>query len=74
MMHHPGATDHNSDIFGVSGELNNGIKKEVLGKDAARIWINDDIKLHTFPQSLVSFTLKEDDYAHFHLCNSFWSY
>lgn len=36
------------------GEMNNGIKKEVFGKDAARIWINDDIKMQTFPHSLVS--------------------
>lgn len=35
--------------------MNNGIKKEVLGKDAARIWINEDLKLHNFSHSLVSF-------------------
>ena len=32
----------------------NGIKKEVLSKDAARVWINDDIKMQTFSHSLVS--------------------
>uniref|UniRef100_A0A3Q1GP66 Protein strawberry notch homolog 1-like n=1 Tax=Acanthochromis polyacanthus TaxID=80966 RepID=A0A3Q1GP66_9TELE len=36
------------------GEINNGIKKEMLSKDAARIWINDDIKLQNFSHSLVS--------------------
>jgi len=39
---------------GVSGEMNNGIKKEVLGKDTTRIWIKDDIKIHNFTHSLVS--------------------
>ncbi|XP_030598258.1 protein strawberry notch homolog 1 isoform X1 [Archocentrus centrarchus] len=43
------------------GELNNGIKKEVLGKDAARIWINDDIKLQTFPHSLKPPVVREED-------------
>uniref|UniRef100_A0A8C3A5P5 Protein strawberry notch homolog 1 n=1 Tax=Cyclopterus lumpus TaxID=8103 RepID=A0A8C3A5P5_CYCLU len=46
-----------------TGEMNNGIKKEVFGKDAARIWINDDIKMQTFPHSLVSKIpgMKEED-------------
>lgn len=39
---------------GVSGEINNGIKKEALGKDAARIWINDGIKMQNFSHSLVN--------------------
>uniref|UniRef100_A0AAX7V8F5 Protein strawberry notch homolog 1 n=1 Tax=Astatotilapia calliptera TaxID=8154 RepID=A0AAX7V8F5_ASTCA len=43
------------------GDLNNGIKREVLGKDAARIWIHDDIKLQTFPHSLKPPVVKEED-------------
>ncbi|XP_028273352.1 protein strawberry notch homolog 1 isoform X1 [Parambassis ranga] len=43
------------------GEINNGIKKEVLGKDAARIWINDDIKLQNFSHSLKPPGLKEEE-------------
>lgn len=39
--------------FGVSGEMNNGVKKEVFGKDAARIWINDNIKMHNFTHPMV---------------------
>lgn len=41
----------------VSGDINNGIKKEVLGKDAARIWINDDSKLQNFSHALVSIVI-----------------
>uniref|UniRef100_A0A8C3A523 Strawberry notch homolog 1 (Drosophila) n=1 Tax=Cyclopterus lumpus TaxID=8103 RepID=A0A8C3A523_CYCLU len=44
-----------------TGEMNNGIKKEVFGKDAARIWINDDIKMQTFPHSLKIPGMKEED-------------
>lgn len=40
--------------IGVSGEINNGIKKEAFGKDAARIWINDSIKMQNFSHSLVN--------------------
>uniref|UniRef100_A0A8C1DFD7 Protein strawberry notch homolog 1 n=1 Tax=Cyprinus carpio carpio TaxID=630221 RepID=A0A8C1DFD7_CYPCA len=29
-------------------ELNNGLKKEVSGKDVARIWVNDDMKMRSF--------------------------
>lgn len=43
------------------GDLNNGIKREVLGKDSARIWIHDDIKLQTFPHSLKPPVVKEED-------------
>uniref|UniRef100_A0A3B5M146 Protein strawberry notch homolog 1 n=1 Tax=Xiphophorus couchianus TaxID=32473 RepID=A0A3B5M146_9TELE len=43
----------------VSADINNGIKKEVFGKDAARIWIKDDIKMQNFSNTLVS--LKEED-------------
>uniref|UniRef100_A0A8D0A8F2 Protein strawberry notch homolog 1 n=1 Tax=Sander lucioperca TaxID=283035 RepID=A0A8D0A8F2_SANLU len=46
---------------GVSGEMNNGIKKEVLGKDAPRIWNNDDIKMQTFSHSLKIPGMKEED-------------
>uniref|UniRef100_A0A668AGB1 Protein strawberry notch homolog 1 n=1 Tax=Myripristis murdjan TaxID=586833 RepID=A0A668AGB1_9TELE len=42
-------------------ELNNGIKKEGLGKDAARIWVNDDIKVQNFSHSLKPPGMKEDD-------------
>ncbi|XP_054469169.1 protein strawberry notch homolog 1 isoform X2 [Anoplopoma fimbria] len=44
-----------------TGEMNNGIKKEVLGKDAARIWINEDMKMQTFPHSLKIPGMKEED-------------
>ncbi|KAG7215357.1 hypothetical protein INR49_022594 [Caranx melampygus] len=35
-------------------EINNGIKKEVMGKDPARIWISDDIKMQNFSHPMVS--------------------
>lgn len=41
-------------VSDVSGDINNGIKKEFMGKDAARIWISDDIKVQNFSQSHVS--------------------
>ncbi|MEQ2307385.1 Protein strawberry notch 1 [Ameca splendens] len=41
------------------GEINNGIKKEGLGKDGARIWIKDDIKMQNFTNTLKG--LKEED-------------
>lgn len=44
-----------------TGEMNNGIKKEVLGKDPARIWINDDIKVQTFSHSLKIPGMREED-------------
>uniref|UniRef100_A0A8D0A5X0 Protein strawberry notch homolog 1 n=1 Tax=Sander lucioperca TaxID=283035 RepID=A0A8D0A5X0_SANLU len=44
-----------------TGEMNNGIKKEVLGKDAPRIWNNDDIKMQTFSHSLKIPGMKEED-------------
>lgn len=40
-------------LCGVSGEMHNGVKKEVFGKDAARIWINDNIKMHNFTHPMV---------------------
>lgn len=40
-------------LVSISGDMNNGIKKEALGKDVTRIWINDDKKLHNFSQPLV---------------------
>ncbi|XP_008296811.1 protein strawberry notch homolog 1 isoform X2 [Stegastes partitus] len=43
------------------GEINNGIKKEVLGKDPARIWISDDIKLQHFSHSLKPPGMKEEE-------------
>uniref|UniRef100_A0A3Q1HQ51 Protein strawberry notch homolog 1 n=1 Tax=Anabas testudineus TaxID=64144 RepID=A0A3Q1HQ51_ANATE len=45
----------------VSGDINNGIKKEVLGKDATRIWINDDSKLQNFSHALKHPGIKEED-------------
>ncbi|XP_073333867.1 protein strawberry notch homolog 1 isoform X1 [Pagrus major] len=44
-----------------TGEMNNGVKKEVLGKDAARIWINDNIKMHNFTHPLKLPGMKEED-------------
>ncbi|XP_038142896.1 protein strawberry notch homolog 1 isoform X2 [Cyprinodon tularosa] len=43
------------------GEINNGIKKEVLGKDGARIWIKDDTKIQNFSNTLKVAGLKEED-------------
>uniref|UniRef100_A0A8C7CBI6 Protein strawberry notch homolog 1 n=1 Tax=Oncorhynchus kisutch TaxID=8019 RepID=A0A8C7CBI6_ONCKI len=40
-----------------SAELNNGIK-EVSGKDSARVWVNDDVKVRSFSPTLVSFPNK----------------
>ncbi|XP_062290480.1 protein strawberry notch homolog 1 isoform X1 [Scomber scombrus] len=45
------------------GEMINGIKKEMLGKDAARIWINDDLKMHNFTHPLKLPGMKEEDEA-----------
>ncbi|XP_040013224.1 protein strawberry notch homolog 1 isoform X2 [Xiphias gladius] len=42
-------------------EINNGIKKEVMGKDASRMWISDDIKLQNFSHSLKPPGMKEED-------------
>ncbi|KAM9337822.1 protein strawberry notch homolog 1 [Symphorus nematophorus] len=44
-----------------TGEMNNGVKKEVLGKDAARIWINDNIKMQNFSHTLKPPGLKEEE-------------
>ncbi|KAM8743137.1 protein strawberry notch homolog 1 isoform 5-T7 [Acanthopagrus schlegelii] len=44
-----------------TGEMNNGVKKEVLGKDAARIWINDNIKMHNFTHPMKLPGMKEED-------------
>lgn len=43
------------------GEINNGIKKEVFGKDGARIWIKDDIKMQNFSNTLKAAGLKEEE-------------
>uniref|UniRef100_A0A8C7CFG4 Protein strawberry notch homolog 1 n=1 Tax=Oncorhynchus kisutch TaxID=8019 RepID=A0A8C7CFG4_ONCKI len=40
-----------------TAELNNGIK-EVSGKDSARVWVNDDVKVRSFSPTLVSFPNK----------------
>uniref|UniRef100_A0A8D0A4C3 Protein strawberry notch homolog 1 n=1 Tax=Sander lucioperca TaxID=283035 RepID=A0A8D0A4C3_SANLU len=48
-------------ITKIMSEMNNGIKKEVLGKDAPRIWNNDDIKMQTFSHSLKIPGMKEED-------------
>ncbi|KAM7368618.1 hypothetical protein PAMP_012941 [Pampus punctatissimus] len=42
-------------------EVNNGVKKEVLGKDAARIWINDDVRIHNLSHSLKLPGMREED-------------
>uniref|UniRef100_A0A671VEQ3 Protein strawberry notch homolog 1 n=1 Tax=Sparus aurata TaxID=8175 RepID=A0A671VEQ3_SPAAU len=44
-----------------TGEMNNGVKKEVFGKDAARIWINDNIKMHNFTHPMKLPGMKEED-------------
>ncbi|XP_027881093.1 protein strawberry notch homolog 1 isoform X3 [Xiphophorus couchianus] len=44
-----------------AADINNGIKKEVFGKDAARIWIKDDIKMQNFSNTLKAAGLKEED-------------
>ncbi|CAN9504579.1 unnamed protein product [Ophioblennius macclurei] len=44
------------------GEVNNGIKKEVMSQDAPRInWINDDVKLQNFSHSLKASGLREEE-------------
>uniref|UniRef100_H3D7L0 Protein strawberry notch homolog 1 n=1 Tax=Tetraodon nigroviridis TaxID=99883 RepID=H3D7L0_TETNG len=43
------------------GEINNGIKKEPLPKDATRLWINDGVKMQTFSQSLNTPKMKDED-------------
>lgn len=42
------------DCVCVSGEMNNGIKKEGLVKDGTRIWMNEGIKVPNFSHSLVN--------------------
>uniref|UniRef100_A0A8D3BPU8 Protein strawberry notch homolog 1 n=1 Tax=Scophthalmus maximus TaxID=52904 RepID=A0A8D3BPU8_SCOMX len=42
-------------------DINNGIKKEFMGKDAARIWISDDIKVQNFSQSHKPPGMREED-------------
>uniref|UniRef100_A0A3Q2P2F5 Protein strawberry notch homolog 1 n=1 Tax=Fundulus heteroclitus TaxID=8078 RepID=A0A3Q2P2F5_FUNHE len=42
-------------------DINNGIKKEVLGKDGARMWIKDDIKIQNFSNTLKAAGLKEEE-------------
>uniref|UniRef100_UPI0037E8FF7D protein strawberry notch homolog 1 isoform X2 n=1 Tax=Semicossyphus pulcher TaxID=241346 RepID=UPI0037E8FF7D len=44
-----------------TAEMNNGFKKEVLGKDAARIWINDNLRVQNFTHSLKLPGMKEED-------------
>ncbi|KAM7392425.1 hypothetical protein PAMA_007509 [Pampus argenteus] len=44
-----------------TAEVNNGVKKEVLGKDATRIWINEDGRIHNFSHSLRLPGMKEED-------------
>ncbi|XP_034564841.1 protein strawberry notch homolog 1 isoform X2 [Notolabrus celidotus] len=44
-----------------TAEINNGIKKEVLGKDAARIWINENTKMQNFSHFLKPPGMKEED-------------
>ncbi|KAK2818636.1 hypothetical protein Q5P01_024197 [Channa striata] len=42
-------------------DINNGIKKEALGKDPARIWSNDEIKMQNFSHALKHPGMKEED-------------
>ncbi|XP_076019895.1 protein strawberry notch homolog 1 [Genypterus blacodes] len=44
-----------------TSDMNNGIKKEVFGKDVTRIWINDDKKLQNFSQPLKLPGMKDED-------------
>ncbi|XP_020563107.1 protein strawberry notch homolog 1 isoform X3 [Oryzias latipes] len=43
------------------GETNNGIKKEVLVKDAPRIWIKDEAKLPNFIHSVKAPGMREEE-------------
>lgn len=52
---------------GVAGDMNNGIKKDALGKDGARVWVKDDVKLQNLSNSLVrviTFSLKKYIYIY----------
>ncbi|XP_008323825.1 protein strawberry notch homolog 1 [Cynoglossus semilaevis] len=40
-------------------EVNNGIKKEVMGKEATRIWLNDEMKMQNFSHSQ-KFSVEEE--------------
>ncbi|TRY94000.1 hypothetical protein DNTS_032821 [Danionella cerebrum] len=43
-------------------ELNNGLKKEVPGKDVSRIWVNDELKVRSFsPVNKVPGVKEEDE-------------
>ncbi|KAM3600335.1 uncharacterized protein V6R79_021634 [Siganus canaliculatus] len=44
-----------------TGEMNNGIKKEVLGKDVSRSWISDNMKIPGLSLPLKAPGLKEED-------------
>ncbi|XP_056592504.1 protein strawberry notch homolog 1 isoform X1 [Triplophysa dalaica] len=44
-----------------SAESNNGLKKEVSGKDVARIWVNDDMKMRSFSPVNKLPGMKEED-------------
>lgn len=46
--------EHFGTVLVFVGDMNNGIKKETLTKDATRLWINDGIKMQTFSHSLVN--------------------
>uniref|UniRef100_A0A8C8MHM5 Protein strawberry notch homolog 1 n=1 Tax=Oncorhynchus tshawytscha TaxID=74940 RepID=A0A8C8MHM5_ONCTS len=48
---------NDSSLSVLTAELNNGIK-EVSGKDSARVWVNDDVKVRSFSPTLVSFPNK----------------
>ncbi|XP_061589837.1 protein strawberry notch homolog 1 isoform X2 [Cololabis saira] len=43
------------------GEINNGIKKDALGKDVSRIWIKDDLKIQNFSHSMKLPGMKEEE-------------
>ncbi|XP_020511435.1 protein strawberry notch homolog 1 isoform X2 [Labrus bergylta] len=44
-----------------NADTNNGFKKDVLGKDAARIWINDNIRVQNFTPALKPPGMKEEE-------------
>ncbi|XP_064164469.1 protein strawberry notch homolog 1 isoform X1 [Anguilla rostrata] len=44
-----------------SAELNNGVKKDVTGKDVARFWVNDDLKMRSFSPTHKIPGIKEEE-------------
>ncbi|XP_028319438.1 protein strawberry notch homolog 1 [Gouania willdenowi] len=44
-----------------TGEMNNGIRKEVLGKDASRLWLNDEARMQSLSLPLKHPGMKEEE-------------